>query len=202
MRPPYLYNGNIIYILVRRHLYIETPPGFVALRCKHDQFAHYKDIIMGTMVYQITSLTIVNSTAYSGADHGKHQRSASLAFVWEIHRWPVNSPHKWPVTQKYFHLMTSSWWELGQPRGTSGSTLKGASNAELWCFICRLLEQVVDQTVELPVSELSISRHYFSTLSIYRGHFLRYRHNRFEGVWGTGFVWARFDHCEWICYIR
>ena len=32
----------------------------------------------------------------------KHQRSASLAFVRGIHRWPVNSPHKWPVTRKMF----------------------------------------------------------------------------------------------------
>ena len=30
----------------------------------------------------------------------KHQSSASLAFVQEIHRGPVNSPHKWSVTQK------------------------------------------------------------------------------------------------------
>ena len=28
--------------------------------------------------------------------------SASLAFVWGIHRWPVNYPHKWPVTRKMF----------------------------------------------------------------------------------------------------
>ena len=32
----------------------------------------------------------------------KHQSSASLAFVWGIHRWPVNSPHKRPVTRKTF----------------------------------------------------------------------------------------------------
>ena len=32
----------------------------------------------------------------------KHQSSASLAFVWGIRRWPVNSPHKWPVTRKMF----------------------------------------------------------------------------------------------------
>ena len=32
----------------------------------------------------------------------KQQSSASLAFVWGIHRWPVNSPHKWPVTRKMF----------------------------------------------------------------------------------------------------
>ena len=57
---------------------------------------------MNTMASQITSLTIVYSTVYSGADQRKHQSSASLDFVWGIHRWPVNSPHKGPVTRKMF----------------------------------------------------------------------------------------------------
>ena len=57
---------------------------------------------MGAIAFQITSLTIVYSTVYSGADQSKHQSSASLAFVWGIHRRPVNSPHKWPVTRKMF----------------------------------------------------------------------------------------------------
>ena len=57
---------------------------------------------MGTMASQITSLTIVYSAVYSGADQRKHQSAASLAFVREIHRGPVNSPHKWPVTRKKF----------------------------------------------------------------------------------------------------
>ena len=61
----------------------------------HATQIHYCDVI-------ITSLTIVFSTVYSGADHKKHQSSASLAFVRGIHRWPVNSPHKWPVTWKMF----------------------------------------------------------------------------------------------------
>ena len=65
-------------------------------------FHHYNDIIMGTIASQITSLTIVYSTVYSDADQRKHQSSASLAFVREIHRGPVNSPHKWPVTRKMF----------------------------------------------------------------------------------------------------
>ena len=55
---------------------------------------------MSAIVSQITSLTIVYSTVYSGADPRKHKSSASLAFVWGIYRWPVNSPHKGPVTQK------------------------------------------------------------------------------------------------------
>ena len=57
---------------------------------------------MGAMASQITSITIVYSTVYSGADQRKHQSSASLAFVPGIHRWPVNSPHKGPVTRKMF----------------------------------------------------------------------------------------------------
>ena len=57
---------------------------------------------MGKVASQITSLTIVYSAVYSGADQSKHQSSASLAFVRGIHRGPVNSPHKWPVTRKMF----------------------------------------------------------------------------------------------------
>ena len=61
---------------------------------------HYNGVIMGAMASQITSLAIVYSTVYSGADQRKHQSSAPLAFVWRIHWWPVNSPHKWPVMRK------------------------------------------------------------------------------------------------------
>ena len=57
---------------------------------------------MTTMASQITSLTIVYSTVYSGADQRKHKSSVSLGFVRGIHRGPVNFPHKWPVTRKMF----------------------------------------------------------------------------------------------------
>ena len=59
---------------------------------------NYNGVIMSAMASQITSLAIVYSTVYSGADQRKHQSSASLAFV----RWPVNYPQKGPVTQKMF----------------------------------------------------------------------------------------------------
>ena len=65
------------------------PPSRVAAVCSRD-----------TMASQITSLTTVCSTAYSGADQRNHQSSALLAFVWGIHRGPVNSLHIWPVTRK------------------------------------------------------------------------------------------------------
>ena len=55
---------------------------------------------MGAMAFQITSLVIVYSAVYSGADQRKHQSSASLAFVWGI--LTGESPHKMPVTRKMF----------------------------------------------------------------------------------------------------
>ena len=45
--------------------------------------------------------SFVYSTVCLGADQRKHQSSASLAFVWGIHRWPVNSPHTGPVTRPF-----------------------------------------------------------------------------------------------------
>ena len=74
---------------------------------------HYNDVIMGTMAPQITSLTIVYTTVYSGADQRKYQSSASLAFVRGIHRRPGNSPHKWPVAQKCFPFDdVIMWYEI------------------------------------------------------------------------------------------
>ena len=71
-------------------------------------FIHYTDVIMTTMGSQITSLTVVYSTVYSDADQRKHQSSASLAFVWGIHRDRWIPRTKGQLRGKFFHLMTSS----------------------------------------------------------------------------------------------
>ena len=70
---------------------------------------HYSDVIMGMMASQITGVFSVYSTVCLGTAERKHQSSALLAFVREIHQWPVNSPHEGPVTRKIFHLMSSLW---------------------------------------------------------------------------------------------
>ena len=67
---------------------------------------------MSPMASQITSLTIVYSTVYSGTDQRKHQSSASLAFVRGIHRFPVNSPHKGPVLRKMFPFDDVIMWRF------------------------------------------------------------------------------------------
>ena len=98
--------GLCRFVLV---IFFPIPVGFKWCIYQHSSVypRHHIDIIMSVMVSQITSLTIVCSSIYSGADQRKHQSSASLAFEQGIHRWPVNSSHKGPVT-----LMTSSWTVL------------------------------------------------------------------------------------------
>ena len=72
------------------------------------QLTHYDDFIMTTMAAQITSLTVVYSTVYSDANQRKHQSSASLAFVWGIHRDRWIPRTKGQLRGQCFHLMTSS----------------------------------------------------------------------------------------------
>ena len=73
---------------------------------------HYDDVIMTMLASQITSLTVVYSIVHSSVNQRKHQSSASLAFVREIHRGPVNFPHKWPVTRKMFPFDdVIMWWK-------------------------------------------------------------------------------------------
>ena len=69
----------------------------------HSVQCHYNDVIMTTMASQITSLTVVYSTVYSDADQRKHQSSASVAFVWGIHRWI-------PRTKGQLREKVSIWW--------------------------------------------------------------------------------------------
>ena len=70
---------------------------------------HYDDVIISAIASHITSLTVVYSTVYCGADQRKHQSSALLAFVWGIHRDRWIPRTKGQLRGKYFHLMTSSW---------------------------------------------------------------------------------------------
>ena len=73
-----------------------------------NSIVHYIDVIMTTMASQITSLMVVYTTVYSDADQRKHQTSASLAFVWGIHRDRWIPRTKGQLRGKYFYLMTSS----------------------------------------------------------------------------------------------
>ena len=79
------HKGSVMRKAFRCHdvVMLITPWHFYRHSC---QWYHYNDVIMGTKASQITSLTVVYSIVYSGADQRKHQSYASLAFVRGIHR--------------------------------------------------------------------------------------------------------------------
>ena len=68
---------------------------------------HYNDVIMGAMASQITSLTIVYSTVYSGADKNmKTPRHRPLCGEFTGDRWIPRTNGQ--LRGKCFHLITSS----------------------------------------------------------------------------------------------
>ena len=100
------YGYQPVYLKTRSHKSFRFSPYNYSISAwrtwGEDIIIHYNSVIMSAMAYQITSLTIVYSTVYSGADQRKHQSYVSLAFVRGIHRWLVNSPHKEPVMRKTY----------------------------------------------------------------------------------------------------
>ena len=89
---------------------------------------HYSDVIMSAMASQITSLTIVYSTLYLGADQRNHQSSASLAFV------RGNSPvtGKFPPQKASNTENVSIWWHHhGHPGGPTDFTWNKANLRDL-----------------------------------------------------------------------
>ena len=99
--------------IIRRELYSQF--GYAKIKLHRND--NYDDVIMSAMVSQITSLTIVYSIVYSGANQRKHQSSASPAIC--AGNSPVTDefPARKPVRRSFdvffdlkcFHLMTSSW---------------------------------------------------------------------------------------------
>ena len=67
---------------------------------------HYSDVIMSPVASKITSLTIVYSSIYSGADHRKHQSSASLAPC--VGNSPVTG--EFPAQRASNAENVSIWW--------------------------------------------------------------------------------------------
>ena len=147
-------------------------------------FITVTDIKMSAMASQIISLTIVNWTVYSGADKRKHQSSASLAFVWGIHRWPVNSPHKLPVTRKMFPFEDVIMLHLSPPSGWSWEFL------EDWGPFCNLaFTGLVMVCVEFWTFEAGVI---LSGKCMY-GHLTQgslYLVSVCMGIWGRGhYIW-------------
>ena len=64
--------------------------------CVWVETSHYDDVIMGAMASQITSLTIVYSTVYSGADQSQHQAPRHWPLCGEFPAQMASNAEKFP----------------------------------------------------------------------------------------------------------
>ena len=128
------------YGVTRGPFYQHELPFITAWRSDYIVYKHYNDIIMTTIVSQITSLTVVYSTVYSDADQRKHQSSASLAFVWGVSRWIPRT--KGQLRGKCFYWMTSSWvWD---------EIIYSFMNGEVWVWISNIVPYLTRHVITYP----------------------------------------------------
>ena len=92
-------SANIKGMIALDHYFIRNTSlnkigSYVQAHRRGYQLHDYSEIIMRAMAFQTFGVSNFCSTVCSDVDHRKHQSSESLAFVREIHRWPMDSPHK------------------------------------------------------------------------------------------------------------
>ena len=114
-------------------------PIHAQLKWSINSSRNYIDVIMTPMASQITGLTVVHSTVYSDADQRKHQSSASLAFVWGIHRDREIPRTKGRLRGKCFHLMTSSCNDARPSDPVLSILIVGTKFNEIWFQIRKFL---------------------------------------------------------------
>ena len=128
---------------------------------------------MSAMASQITSLTIAYSTVYSGADQGKYQSTASLAFVGnslvtcEFRAQRDSTAEK--VSIWWRHNM-STWWFLNSL--SLGGLAFGFNCANLQCFLAIIFMSIFsaiailwlaqDLRGQKPISDRTYFRHFCS----------------------------------------
>ena len=130
---------------------------------------HYCDVIMAWWRLKPPASRLFSQPSIQAHKEKKDQRnlqsSASLAFVWGIHRLPVNSRHKWPVTRKMFPfddvIMKSArafneagnsyWRHAMESQSTSQAFCEAPVNVKLLCVLWFCYEEAVKQVHELPV---------------------------------------------------
>ena len=152
---------------------------------------HDGDVIRSAMAYQITSLTIVYSIAYSDAYEINHQGSASLAFVRGIHRWPVNSPHKEPVTREMFPfddviMLLICWQGYGLSHDPMGAFWVILSNTLLRLPLIRLLYRSLINTSWNTIFNMVLRDLY--------GIFVEQFWSLLSDIWLTYLLWI----CPWV----
>ena len=104
--------------------------------------SHYGDVIMSVNASKITSLTIVYSSIYSGADQIKHQSSASLAFVRGIHRRVTRKMFPFDIWNSTYNSRQTGHLEYRRARLDLGTSRVQYHAAELWNLLNDVIKNI------------------------------------------------------------
>ena len=133
-------------MLAKKKKKIPRPSANISLTIE-DKLApvvHYGDVMMGTIASQITSFTIVFSTAYSGADQRKHQSKAPR-------HWPLCGEFtgdRWiPRTNAGYAENVSIWWRHHvRGKTTYASPLVRNDRKQKYTFFLDFLKSIQNET--------------------------------------------------------
>ena len=131
----------------------------------------FDDVIM-VITSQITGISHICSIICSGADQGKHQSSALLAFVRGIHQ----SPGGFPSQRTCNVENVSIWWSSSWPHPTvlTADISKLTNNGDIWvCFF------FFGQFKILPICSSFVT----AVLSGISSYFVIYNHRMKLGKW-------------------
>ena len=95
----------------------------------------------------------------SGADQGKYQSAASLAFVSGIHRWPVNSPHQGPITRKMLPFDDVIMLCLQRSSYAKSNSISWCHHALGGLYVSGLKSNVFCITAEPPLAKTKLTSH-------------------------------------------
>ena len=150
---------------------------------------------MTTMASQITSLTVVYSTVYSDTDKRKHQSSASLAFMWGIHR------DRWiPAQRACYAENFSIWWRHHEQLFPQLCFRDGVSNTSIvhiqhqlhcmiyWCFDIIIIACGCNTKILILGRWISVREHnsitnLFVSRILHWSNVMTYNRCKFIGPW-------------------
>ena len=149
----FLMDSYDVFIYILHDCFTDTSPQ------------HYGDVKMGAMASQITSITIVYSAIYSGANQRKKikaPRDWPLCGKFTSDRWIPRTNGQW--RGKCIHLMTSSWikWSNADGYGLnrlvahSATTTKQNTTQSYSYYMDYIISAVAGKMRELHKQEVTI----------------------------------------------
>ena len=100
---------------------------------------HYSEVIMSTLAFQTTGVSIVYSTVCSGVDQRKHQSSASLAICAGNSQVAGEFPAQRPVTRSFDVFFICAWINVWVNKRLAGDLRRQHAHFDVNVMFCDIV---------------------------------------------------------------